>query len=157
MRRTFRRSSPSPRSLDPRRSPSGFFDATVGESLPSDSDKTAPTPVGRENGIESDQRKNRAFPKEVEQMTTLAGSGALLPDIDHESGRELHARVANALHWSLAIPRNKIDIRVRGDWVTLRGVVQRTYEKSCAEALALRVPGVVGVRNEIEVRPENHL
>jgi len=65
--------------------------------------------------------------------------------------------VANALHWSLAIPRHKIDIGVKGDWVTLRGVVERTYERSCAEALARRVPGVVGVRNEIEVRPEGHV
>ncbi len=44
-----------------------------------------------------------------------------------------------------------------GDSVTLRGIVERTYEKLCAEALAQRVPGVVGVRNEIGVRPENHL
>jgi osmotically-inducible protein OsmY len=155
MRPTFRRSSPSP-ALDPRRRPSGFFDATIVEALRLDANETAPA-QSRENGVESDRRKNRGFPKEVEQMTTLAGSGALLPDIDHEAARELHARVANALHWSLAIPRNKIDIRVMGDCVTLRGVVQRTYEKSCAEALARRVLGVVGVRNEIEVRPENHL
>jgi osmotically-inducible protein OsmY len=67
---------------------------------------------------------------------------------------DLHARVANALHWSLAIPRNKIQVDVEGDWVTLRGVVAKTYERSCAEALAQRVPGVAGVRNEIEVRPE---
>lgn len=68
---------------------------------------------------------------------------------------DLHARVANALHWNLAIPRNRIDVRVEGNRVTLRGVVERTFEKSCAEALAQHVPGVVGVRNEIEVRPEN--
>jgi len=68
---------------------------------------------------------------------------------------ELHARIANALNWSLAIPRNSIDILVQGDWVTLRGVVERSYERSCAEAMAQRVPGVAGVRNEIEVRPES--
>jgi osmotically-inducible protein OsmY len=73
-----------------------------------------------------------------------------------EGGRaDLHARIANALHWSLAIPRNRIDILVQDDWVTLRGVVERSYEKSCAEAMAQRVQGVAGVRNEIEVRPEN--
>ncbi|RBP16165.1 BON domain-containing protein [Roseiarcus fermentans] len=71
-----------------------------------------------------------------------------------EPSLDLHARVVNALHWSLAIPRNKIDVEVESDWVTLRGVVTKTYEKSCAEALAQRVPGVAGVRNEIEVRPE---
>ena len=69
---------------------------------------------------------------------------------------DLHARVANALYWNLAIPRNRIHVDVDGDRVTLRGVVERTYEKSCAEALAQSVPGVGGVRNEIVVRPENH-
>ncbi len=94
-------------------------------------------------------------------MTTVRKAiwpSAGLPGDDQEEARlELHARVANALHWNLAIPRNRIDVRVDGAWVTLRGVVERSYEKSCAEALAQRVPGIVGVRNEIEVRPpENH-
>ena len=77
--------------------------------------------------------------------------------IDGGAGPDLHAQIANVLNWTLAIPRNRIDIVVQGDWVTLRGVVERSYEKSCAEAMAQRVPGVAGVRNEIEVRPENHI
>ena len=85
------------------------------------------------------------------------GPSAVFPCADQEeAARDLHARVANALHWSVAIPRNRIDVRVERDWVTLRGVVEKTYEKACAEAIAQHVPGVVGVRNEIEVRPENH-
>jgi osmotically-inducible protein OsmY len=85
------------------------------------------------------------------------GPSAVFPYADREEARrDLHARVANALHWSLAIPRNRIDVRVERDWVTLRGVVEKTYEKACAEALAQQVLGVVGVRNEIEVRPDNH-
>lgn len=71
-----------------------------------------------------------------------------------EAGLDLQAWIANILHWSLAIPRHAVDVRVDGDWVTLRGVVARAYEKSCAEALARRVPGVAGVRNEIQVRPD---
>jgi osmotically-inducible protein OsmY len=74
-----------------------------------------------------------------------------------EARLDLHARVANALHWSLAIPRNRIDVHVDGRWVTLRGVVRNGYEKSCAEALAKHVPGVVGVRNEIVVGTVNQL
>ncbi len=85
------------------------------------------------------------------------GPSAALPYADQkEAGLDLYAQVANALYWHLAIPRNRIDVRVEGDLVTLRGDVERTYEKSCAEALAQSVPGVGGVRNEIVVRPENH-
>ncbi len=88
---------------------------------------------------------------------TTGPSAVPYPDQQEARLLDRHALVANALHWNLAIPRNRIDVRVEGDWVSLRGVVERTYEKSCAEALAQRVPGIVGVRNEIEVRPENHL
>jgi len=63
------------------------------------------------------------------------------------------AEVANALHWDLAIPRHRINAKVENGWVTLQGVVERAYQKSCAEADARRVPGVIGVKNEIEVRP----
>ena len=35
-----------------------------------------------------------------------------------------------------------------GDLVTLRGVVERAYPKSCAEATVRRVSSVIGVRNE---------
>jgi osmotically-inducible protein OsmY len=89
-------------------------------------------------------------------MTAPVNSdGRGVPSMGRGARPDLHARIANALHWSLAIPRNRIDILVQGDWVTLRGVVKRSYEKSCAEAMAQRVPGVAGVRNEIEVQPEN--
>ena len=40
---------------------------------------------------------------------------------------------------------------MQNGWVTLNGAVERTYQKSCAEAVVRRVPGVVGVRNEIVV------
>jgi osmotically-inducible protein OsmY len=65
---------------------------------------------------------------------------------------DIRAEVANALHWSIAIPRHRVIADVSGGVVTLRGVVDRAYEKSCAEAVARRVPGVTDVRNNIAVR-----
>ena len=92
-------------------------------------------------------------------MTTISeptGPNPYFPYAYQEDARlDLQARIANALHWSLAIPRNRIEVRVEGRWVTLRGVVSKPCEKSYAEAIARRVEGVVGVHNEIEVRPEN--
>ena len=41
---------------------------------------------------------------------------------------------------------------MNGEVVTLRGVVDRGCQKSCAEAIARRVPGVVDVRNNIAMR-----
>ena len=69
---------------------------------------------------------------------------------------DLHDAVANALFWDLAVPRHRVTADVvEGGWVLLQGVVERTYEKSCAEADVRRVKGVLGVRNEIAVRTVN--
>jgi osmotically-inducible protein OsmY len=67
---------------------------------------------------------------------------------------EIRLTVMTALHWDLAVPRNCIEVTVKGGWVTLTGQVRRAYEKSCSEADALMTPGVVGVTNEIDCKPE---
>src|SRR5271169_3037406 len=65
---------------------------------------------------------------------------------------DIRAEVANALHWDIAIPRHRVTAEVDGGWVTLRGVVERAYQRSLAEADVRRVPGVTGIKNEIAVR-----
>ena len=45
-----------------------------------------------------------------------------------------------------------VTAEVTGDLVTLHGVVERAYQKSCAEATVRHVPGVTGVRIEVAVR-----
>jgi len=65
---------------------------------------------------------------------------------------DIRAEVANALRWNVAIPPHRVTAEVSGGVVTLQGVVERDYQKSCAEATVRRVPGVTGVRNEIAVR-----
>jgi len=65
---------------------------------------------------------------------------------------DIQVEVANALHWDLAIPRHRVTAKVDGGWVTLQGVVERSYQRSCAEADVRRVPGVTGIKNEIAVR-----
>ena len=65
---------------------------------------------------------------------------------------DLRAEVANALYWDLAIPRYRVTSEVDHGSVTLQGVVERAYQRTCAEAIVRRVPGVIRVRNEIAVR-----
>jgi osmotically-inducible protein OsmY len=62
-------------------------------------------------------------------------------------------QVLNALHWDFALPRGCVAVKFQEGWVTLTGQVDQPYQRSCAEADVLRVPGVVGVHNEIVVRP----
>lgn len=64
---------------------------------------------------------------------------------------DVHAEVANALHWDLAIPRHRVTAKVDDGVVTLRGIVERPYQRTHAEAIVRRVSGVIRVRNEIAV------
>jgi osmotically-inducible protein OsmY len=91
------------------------------------------------------------------RRTYAEGLGLSLSHLMFDERRErpmadLRAEVVNALHWDLAVPRHRVIAEVDRGLVTLQGVVEWAYQKSCAEAIVRRVPGVTGVRNEIAVR-----
>ena len=64
---------------------------------------------------------------------------------------EVRARVLNALYWDLAVPRHRLSVDVENGWVTVSGMVDRPYQRTCAESDARSVPGVVGVTNQIRL------
>jgi osmotically-inducible protein OsmY len=64
---------------------------------------------------------------------------------------EVRGRVLNALHWDLAVPRDRLDVAVENGWVTVSGMVDLPYQRDCAEFDARSVPGVVGVTNLIRL------
>jgi osmotically-inducible protein OsmY len=57
--------------------------------------------------------------------------------------------IMTALHWDLAVPRDRVRVSVSRGWVTLTGRVMREYEKDRAEADARMTAGVVGVVNRV--------
>ncbi len=59
--------------------------------------------------------------------------------------------VLNALHWDLAVPRNRVGVEVEHGHVTLIGSVDKAYAKSCAERDARETTHVTGVTNAIVV------
>ena len=60
-------------------------------------------------------------------------------------------RVLNALHWDLAVPRDRLNVDVENGWVPVSGIVDLPYQRTCAESDARSVPGVVGVTNLIRL------
>ena len=64
---------------------------------------------------------------------------------------DVRVRGLNALHGDLAIPRERLNGDVENGWVTVSGLVDRPYQRSCAESDAKSVPGVVGVTNRIRL------
>ena len=67
---------------------------------------------------------------------------------------DVRMSVLNALHWDLAVPRHRVSVEVSDGWVTMSGSVDLPYQRSCAEADAKNVPGVVGVINQIQLAAE---
>ena len=63
------------------------------------------------------------------------------------SDERIKLAVMTALHWDLAVPRDRVQVGVDRGWVTLTGHVKRDYERSRAEADARMIPGVAGVTN----------
>jgi osmotically-inducible protein OsmY len=64
---------------------------------------------------------------------------------------DVRARVLNALYWDLAVPRHRLNVDVENGWVTVSGMVDLPYQRSCAESDAKSVPGVVCVTNLIRL------
>ncbi len=64
---------------------------------------------------------------------------------------DVQALVLNALYWDLAVPPHRVRVQVENGWVTLSGTVDRPYQRGCAESDARRIPGVVGVTNQIRL------
>jgi osmotically-inducible protein OsmY len=64
---------------------------------------------------------------------------------------DVRLSVLNALYWDLAVPRHRLNVDVDNGWVTVSGMVDLPYQKTCAESDARSVPGVTGVTNLIRL------
>jgi osmotically-inducible protein OsmY len=71
------------------------------------------------------------------------------------SDERIKLAIMTALHWDLAVPRDRVQVSVDRGWVTLTGRVKRDYERSRAEADARTIPGVAGVTNRLSCEAEN--
>jgi osmotically-inducible protein OsmY len=70
------------------------------------------------------------------------------PEIARDVVRELESHIS--------IPSEKIKVTVRNGWVTLEGSigVEWQYQKILAESAVKKLRGVIGITNNIEVKPQ---
>jgi osmotically-inducible protein OsmY len=66
---------------------------------------------------------------------------------------EIARDIVNELESHISIPANNIKATVRNGWVTLEGNVDWQYQKLLAESAVKKIRGVIGVANNIEVKP----
>jgi osmotically-inducible protein OsmY len=66
---------------------------------------------------------------------------------------EIARDIVQELQSHVSIPANNIKATVRNGWVTLEGSVDWQYQKLIAESAVKKIRGVIGVTNNIEVKP----
>jgi osmotically-inducible protein OsmY len=68
------------------------------------------------------------------------------PEVARDAVHELESHIS--------IPADKIKVTVKNGWVTLEGTVDWQYQKSLAESAVKKLRGVVGIKNNLIVKPK---
>lgn len=76
-----------------------------------------------------------------------------LPVGTERSDPEIAAAATERLFWNVSIPKDSLQVTVEKGWVTLSGEVDWWYQKDAAEHDIRPLHGVVGIMNQIILRP----
>lgn len=66
---------------------------------------------------------------------------------------EIAAAAVERMGWDVAIPRDAVKVRVEAGWMTLTGEVDAYHQKAAAEREIRPLMGVVGLSNQITIKP----
>jgi osmotically-inducible protein OsmY len=69
------------------------------------------------------------------------------------SDDDIAAAILDRLAWNVSVPRDAVQVRVEQGWVTLTGEVGWHYQREAAEQDVRRLHGVVGVSNQVSMKP----
>jgi osmotically-inducible protein OsmY len=72
---------------------------------------------------------------------------------DKRDDSDIAKAIAHILDWNTNIPTSQVRARVEHGWVTMEGVVEYPYQRDEVERQVRHVRGVIGVTNDVEVRP----
>jgi len=70
------------------------------------------------------------------------------------SDEEIAAAAVDRLDWDVSVPPGAVQVKVEKGWVTLTGDVDWFYQKDAAEQDVRRLFGVVGLSNQITIKPK---
>jgi len=66
---------------------------------------------------------------------------------------DIAAAIVARLAWDVSVPRDAVKVGVEAGWVTLTGEVGWNYQRKAAEQDVRRLHGVVGVSNQVSLKP----
>ncbi|WP_207388236.1 BON domain-containing protein [Lichenihabitans psoromatis] len=76
-----------------------------------------------------------------------------LPFDTQRTDEEIATSAIDRLSWDVAVPSDSVKVRVEKGWVTLTGQVEWFYQKEAAKQDLRRLFGVVGVSDQITIKP----
>ena len=79
----------------------------------------------------------------------------LAPDMTRTDD-QIAAAALESLSWDVSVPKDKVKVKVEKGWITLTGEVNWHFQKDAAERDTRRLFGVVGVSNQITIKPHVH-
>jgi len=77
-----------------------------------------------------------------------------LPDAVKHDGSDIAAAAAERLAWDASIPKNAVKVLVSDGWITLSGEVEWRFQHDAAADALRTLWGVVGVSNQITIKPK---
>lgn len=92
--------------------------------------------------------------RSVKGVTAIAQEMEVRPfGTNRTADDEIAKRAVNTIAWNTSIPSGSVQIRVQDGWVKLTGKVEWQYQKTAAEDAVRHLGGVIGVTNQIEIKP----
>jgi osmotically-inducible protein OsmY len=76
-----------------------------------------------------------------------------LPSTVKHGDEEIAIAVINRLAWNSSVPKNAVMVKVEKGWVTFTGTVEWNYQKLAAANDIRWLSGVVGISNDITIKP----
>ena len=81
----------------------------------------------------------------------------ILPGSSKRNDADIARAAENLLDWTSNVPKDRIKIMVEGGWVTLSGEVDWEYQRQAISRSIRHLMGVVGVSDQITLKPEASL
>jgi osmotically-inducible protein OsmY len=101
------------------------------------------------------QRYNAVHAAErVRGVRAVADEITVRPSGMHErSDTEIAHMAAEALRWSVEVPKERVKAKVSDGWITLEGMVDWQYERRAAERAVRYLTGVKGIIDLVTLKP----
>jgi osmotically-inducible protein OsmY len=77
----------------------------------------------------------------------------VLPGLVNRSDTEIARTAENVLEWTTNWPKNQVKVMVENGWITLTGELDYVYQRKMATTAVRHLMGVIGVSNQITIKP----